>query len=139
MFALSFGASAHREEEMARKTIFVSDLTGEEIRDGEGATLSITYQDARRGVVRLDVNANEVDDLARARSRLGAAGDQSRRRLNLSLAVNPLSQPQSQPRARPTKKRSAKVATAAKMKPTNFPDDPACGGEGYPTVDRREH
>jgi hypothetical protein len=50
---------------MARKTIFVSDLTGEEIKDGEGATLSISYHDARRGVVKLDVNADEVSDLAR--------------------------------------------------------------------------
>lgn len=50
---------------MARKTVFVSDLTGREIEDGQGATLTITYSDARRGVVKLDVNANEVDDLAR--------------------------------------------------------------------------
>jgi hypothetical protein len=42
---------------MARRAIFVSDLTGNEIKDGEGATLTITYQEARRGVVRLDVNA----------------------------------------------------------------------------------
>jgi hypothetical protein len=50
---------------LARKTVFVSDLTGREIEDGQGATLTITYSDARRGVVKLDVNANEVDDLAR--------------------------------------------------------------------------
>jgi hypothetical protein len=50
---------------LARKTIFVSDLTGKEIRDGHGASLSITYHDARRGVVRLDVNDDEVEDLAR--------------------------------------------------------------------------
>jgi hypothetical protein len=50
---------------LARKTIFVSDLTGKEIEDGRGATLTISYHDARRGVVRLDVNADEVDDLAR--------------------------------------------------------------------------
>jgi hypothetical protein len=50
---------------MARKTVFVSDLTGDEIKDGEGATLTISYHDARKGVVRLDVNADEVSDLAR--------------------------------------------------------------------------
>lgn len=50
---------------MAKRTILVSDLTGEEIKDGEGATLTITYADARRGVVRLDVGADEVNDLAR--------------------------------------------------------------------------
>jgi hypothetical protein len=50
---------------LARKTIFVSDLTGKDIRDGHGATLTISYHDARRGVIKLDVNDNEVDDLAR--------------------------------------------------------------------------
>jgi len=49
---------------VARKTIFVSDLTGREIQEGHGATLTITYHDARRGVVKLDVNENEVADLA---------------------------------------------------------------------------
>lgn len=50
---------------MARKTIFVSDLTGEPIEDKDAAQLIINYRDARRGRVVLDVNANEVDDLAR--------------------------------------------------------------------------
>lgn len=50
---------------MARKTIFASDLTGEAIDDKDAAQLVITYRDARRGRVVLDVNANEVDDLAR--------------------------------------------------------------------------
>jgi hypothetical protein len=50
---------------MARKTVLVSDLSGKEIPDGQGATVTISYHDARRGVVKLDVNANEVDDLAR--------------------------------------------------------------------------
>ncbi len=49
---------------MARKTIFVSDISGKEIGDGQGATLMITYHDARRGVVKLDVRADEVSDLA---------------------------------------------------------------------------
>lgn len=50
---------------MTRKIVLVSDLTGKEISDGQGATVTITYHDARRGVVKLDVHANEVDDLAR--------------------------------------------------------------------------
>jgi hypothetical protein len=50
---------------MARKTIFISDLSGEPIKDGEQATVTITYGDARRGVVKLDVNASEVEDIAR--------------------------------------------------------------------------
>jgi hypothetical protein len=49
---------------MARKTVVVSDLSGAEIEDGKGAQVVIKYQDARRGQVVLDVNANEVDDLA---------------------------------------------------------------------------
>ena len=50
---------------MARRTIFVSDLTGEQIDEKDAAQLVITYRDARRGRVVLDVNANEVEDLAR--------------------------------------------------------------------------
>ena len=49
---------------MARKTVFVSDLTGMEIADRDAAKLTITYADARRGQVVLDVNASEVEDLA---------------------------------------------------------------------------
>ena len=50
---------------MARKTVFVSDLTGKEIDDKNAAQLIINYRDARRGRVVLDVNADEIDDLAR--------------------------------------------------------------------------
>ena len=50
---------------MARKTIFVSDLTGKEIDEKNAAQVVIKYNDARRGQVVLDVNASEVDDLAR--------------------------------------------------------------------------
>jgi hypothetical protein len=50
---------------MARKTIFVSDLTGKEIDEKNAAQVVINYRDARRGRVVLDVNADEVDDLAR--------------------------------------------------------------------------
>ncbi len=49
---------------MARKTILISDLTGIAIAEGDGATVSIKYADARRGQVVLDVNADEVRDLA---------------------------------------------------------------------------
>jgi hypothetical protein len=51
---------------MAKKTIIVSDLTGETINDERlGARVTISYNDARRGTVVLDVLADEVDDLAR--------------------------------------------------------------------------
>ena len=49
---------------MARKTIYVSDLTGKEIDEKDAAQLVIKYSDARRGQVVLDVNASEVEDLA---------------------------------------------------------------------------
>jgi hypothetical protein len=49
---------------VARKTIFVSDLTGRTIDEKDAATVTIKYADARKGQVVLDVNANEVADLA---------------------------------------------------------------------------
>ena len=49
---------------MARKTVFVSDLTGKEIGEKDAAQIVIKYADARRGQVVLDVNADEVADLA---------------------------------------------------------------------------
>lgn len=49
---------------MAKKTIYVSDLTGKAIDAKDAATLTIRYSDARKGQVVLDVNANEVADLA---------------------------------------------------------------------------
>jgi hypothetical protein len=49
---------------VARKTIFVSDLTGSAIDEKDAATVTIKYADARRGQVVLDVNASEVEDLA---------------------------------------------------------------------------
>ena len=49
---------------MARKTVFISDLSGVEINEKDAAKLTITYADARRGQIVLDVNASEVDDLA---------------------------------------------------------------------------
>jgi hypothetical protein len=52
------------EAEMARRTIIVSDITGKEIDARDSAQVVIRYSDARRGQVVLDVNANEVDDLA---------------------------------------------------------------------------
>jgi hypothetical protein len=49
---------------MARKTVFVSDLTGKTIDEKDAATVTIRYADARKGQVVLDVNASEVADLA---------------------------------------------------------------------------
>ena len=49
---------------MARKTVLVSDLSDKEIEDGMGATVTIKYDDARRGMVTLDVEADEVSSWA---------------------------------------------------------------------------
>ena len=46
---------------MARKTIRVSDMSGEEIADGKGATIRITFADARKGVKELDVTDAEAE------------------------------------------------------------------------------
>ena len=58
---------------MARKTVLVSDLSGEEIQEGKGAKVRITFEDARSGAIELDVTADE----ARA---MGAKGRQVARR-----------------------------------------------------------
>jgi hypothetical protein len=50
---------------VARKSIIVSDISGREIRDPkDSAKVAISYGDARRGRVELDVLADEVNDLA---------------------------------------------------------------------------
>jgi hypothetical protein len=59
---------------VARKTIYVSDLTGNEIDEKDAAKVTILYADARRGQVVLDVNANEVGDLASKGTRQARRG-----------------------------------------------------------------
>ena len=58
---------------MARKTVVVSDMSGEQIQGGKGAKVRITFDDARSGSVEMDVTAEE----ARA---LGVKGRQVARR-----------------------------------------------------------
>jgi hypothetical protein len=59
---------------MARRTIIVSDLTGKEIDERDAAQVVIRYSDARRGQVVLDVNADEVNDLAAKGTRQARRG-----------------------------------------------------------------
>ena len=59
---------------VARRTIIVSDLTGKEIEAKEAAKVTITYADARRGQVVLDVNADEVEELASKGTRQARRG-----------------------------------------------------------------
>ena len=48
---------------MARKTVLVSDMSGAEIPEGKGATIRITFRDARKGVRELDVTDAEAEGL----------------------------------------------------------------------------
>ena len=48
---------------MAKKTVRVSDISGEEIPDGKGAVVRVTFADARRGSRELDVTDAEAEKL----------------------------------------------------------------------------
>jgi hypothetical protein len=48
---------------MAKKTVLVSDMSGKEIAEGRGATIRITFRDARKGVRELDVTDDEAEKL----------------------------------------------------------------------------
>ena len=43
---------------MARKTVLVCDNCGQEVGEGKGATLRMTYTDARRGAKQADLCDN---------------------------------------------------------------------------------
>jgi len=58
---------------MARKSIFVSDMSGEEIADGKGAQVTIKFNDARKGSIVLDVTDAEAEAM-------GASGRKQARR-----------------------------------------------------------
>lgn len=59
---------------MAKRTVLVSDLTGKEIPDRDAAKVTITYSDARRGLIVLDVLAAEVEELAAKGTRQARRG-----------------------------------------------------------------
>jgi hypothetical protein len=48
---------------MAKRTIRVSDQSGQEIREGTGAVVRITFSDARKGVRELDLTDAEAEKL----------------------------------------------------------------------------
>ncbi len=50
---------------MARKTVYVSDLSGKAIEEGKGAKIRITFDDARRGSYEVDATADEAAELGR--------------------------------------------------------------------------
>jgi hypothetical protein len=51
--------------EMARKTVFVSDLSGDTIEEGKAAKIRISFEDARRGSYEIDATAEEAMELGR--------------------------------------------------------------------------
>jgi hypothetical protein len=59
---------------MARKTIFVSDLSGKEVPEGKGATISIKFTDARKGMYVLDVTDAEAEELGQKGRKQGRRG-----------------------------------------------------------------
>jgi hypothetical protein len=63
---------------MAKKTIRASDKSGAEIPEGKGATVRITFADARKGVRELDLTDAEAKQLG-GRASLGAADAQRAR------------------------------------------------------------
>lgn len=46
---------------MARKTIFVSDLSGMEIEDGNAVQITVNFLDARRGQYVIDAHPDDAD------------------------------------------------------------------------------
>jgi hypothetical protein len=50
---------------MARETIFVSDLSGNEIPEDRGAQITIKFADARKGTHVLDVTEDAAEELGR--------------------------------------------------------------------------
>jgi hypothetical protein len=53
---------------MAKKTVLVSDLSGNIIEDGKGATARVVYNDQRKGVREMHLTDEEADRIfARAR------------------------------------------------------------------------
>jgi hypothetical protein len=59
---------------MARKTLLVSDLSGAEIADGRGATVTIAFKDARKGTIVLDVTDSEAEEMGRKGRRQARRG-----------------------------------------------------------------
>jgi hypothetical protein len=54
---------------MARKVVLVSDLSGDPIPDGKGATIRVTYKDARRGSYEADVTDAEAEAFVKSGAR----------------------------------------------------------------------
>jgi hypothetical protein len=58
---------------MARRTVLVSDQSGDVVPDGKGAKLRITYRDARRGAHEADLTDDEAAAIVSATHARSAA------------------------------------------------------------------
>ncbi len=54
------------EDQMARRSVTVSDLSGVEIPEGSGATVVIRFADERRGAITMDVTVEEALELGKS-------------------------------------------------------------------------
>jgi len=59
---------------VAKKQVFVSDISGESIPEGKGAKVRVTFTDARKGNAELDVTDAEGEELARQGRKVGRRG-----------------------------------------------------------------
>lgn len=50
---------------MAKKQVFVSDLSGDNIPEGKGYTMRLTPHDSRKGSFELDLTDEEANELGR--------------------------------------------------------------------------
>jgi hypothetical protein len=63
--AFTLALAASEEAGMAKRTIFVSDLSGNQINEGKAARIAINFQDARKGTYVLDVTEGEAEELGK--------------------------------------------------------------------------
>jgi len=63
---------------MAKKTVYVSDLSGDTIEEGRGAKIRITFDDARRGSYEIDATADEAAELGRKGRQVARRGRKPR-------------------------------------------------------------
>ncbi len=63
---------------VARKTVLVCDACGEEVAEGRGGTMRITYSDARRGARQADLCDDCAGDMSK-RTNARAAARRGRR------------------------------------------------------------
>ena len=59
---------------MARKTIVVSDLSGDAIQEGKGARITINFDDARKGTIAIDATAEEAEEIGKKGRRQARRG-----------------------------------------------------------------